>query len=87
MYVRLVEPNVGPDRDVPAPDVNTNSKMMDWFADEYSKIQGKDIEVLLQARLWKSAAAKDAGKLRRRVAYIFWMNMRARLEWSQKRRE
>lgn len=41
-YAELVEPVVGPERDVPAPDVNTNSMMMDWFADEYSKIQGKD---------------------------------------------
>lgn len=42
-YVQLIAPNIGPDRDVPAPDVNTNAKMMDWFADEYAKIQGKDL--------------------------------------------
>lgn len=41
-YAQLVEPVVGPERDVPAPDVNTNAQMMDWFADEYSKIVGKD---------------------------------------------
>ena len=28
-YARRLEPVVGPDRDVPAPDVNTNSKIMD----------------------------------------------------------
>ncbi len=42
-YVQLVAANVGPTIDVPAPDVNTNPKMMDWFADEYAKIQGKDL--------------------------------------------
>lgn len=41
-YVRRLEPVVGPARDVPAPDVNTNAKIMDIFADEYSKIKGKD---------------------------------------------
>lgn len=41
-YARLVNPVVGPEQDVPAPDVNTNSKMMDWFADEISKIRGAD---------------------------------------------
>lgn len=42
-YVQLVAANVGPTIDVPAPDVNTTPKMMDWFADEYAKIQGKDL--------------------------------------------
>lgn len=42
-FVQLIAPNVGPTIDVPAPDVNTNPKMMDWFADEYAKIQGKDL--------------------------------------------
>lgn len=29
---------IGPDTDVPAPDVNTTPRMMHWIADEYSKI-------------------------------------------------
>lgn len=36
-FTRLLAPNVGPQTDVPAPDVNTTAQMMDWFADEYSK--------------------------------------------------
>ncbi len=40
-FCRALSPNVGPYIDVPAPDVNTTSEMMDWFADEYSKIVGK----------------------------------------------
>ena len=28
---------VGPQKDVPAPDVNTNAEIMEWFADEYEK--------------------------------------------------
>lgn len=32
---------VGPDKDVPAPDVNTTPEIMGWFMDEYSKIVGK----------------------------------------------
>ncbi len=41
-YARAIADVVGPDRDVPAPDVNTNAQMMDWFADEYSKYCGSD---------------------------------------------
>lgn len=36
-FTRELLPNIGPKLDVPAPDVNTNSKIMDWIADEYIK--------------------------------------------------
>jgi len=32
---------IGPDRDIPAPDVNTTPQIMAWMADEYSKVVGK----------------------------------------------
>lgn len=41
-YIRAIAPVIGPETDVPAPDVNTNAKIMTWIADEYSKIVGKD---------------------------------------------
>jgi len=40
-YVRLIEPIIGPNIDVPAPDVNTDAHVMAWVADEYAKIHGK----------------------------------------------
>lgn len=36
-FTKELAPNIGPFTDVPAPDVNTNSKMMDWIVDEYKK--------------------------------------------------
>ncbi|MEK7672726.1 MAG: Glu/Leu/Phe/Val dehydrogenase [Patescibacteria group bacterium] len=57
-YVRMVEPVIGPDRDVPAPDVNTNSKMMDWFADEYSKIKGKDLRGVVTGKTLAAGGSK-----------------------------
>lgn len=33
---------IGPHKDVPAPDVNTNPKIMGWLADEYLKLAGED---------------------------------------------
>jgi glutamate dehydrogenase/leucine dehydrogenase len=41
-YVREIFPLIGPDLDVPAPDVNTNPQIMAWMTDEYSKLAGKD---------------------------------------------
>lgn len=39
-WVRQVVHNVGPNADVPAPDVMTNSQHMLWMLDEFEKIQG-----------------------------------------------
>lgn len=39
-YVRQLQKHIGPDKDVPAPDVNTNSTIIDWMVDEYSKQTG-----------------------------------------------
>lgn len=36
-YVRAFQEHLGPDIDVPAPDVNTNAKIMAWMRDEYEK--------------------------------------------------
>ena len=36
-FTKALAPNIGPQVDVPAPDVNTNSKIMDWIEDEYAK--------------------------------------------------
>ncbi|HEU98003.1 MAG TPA: glutamate dehydrogenase, partial [Fervidicoccus fontis] len=39
-YVRALFPFIGPDKDIPAPDVNTNPRIMAWMVDEYSKLAG-----------------------------------------------
>jgi len=45
-YVRKIYDFIGPDKDIPAPDINTNSKIMDWMTDEYLKISNsKDIKL------------------------------------------
>jgi len=41
-YVRGLFPLIGPEIDIPAPDVNTNPQIMAWMTDEYSKLKGKD---------------------------------------------
>ncbi|MCA9459737.1 MAG: Glu/Leu/Phe/Val dehydrogenase [Nanoarchaeota archaeon] len=40
-YVKEMFKFIGPDQDIPAPDVNTNPKIMGWMMDEYEKILGK----------------------------------------------
>jgi glutamate dehydrogenase/leucine dehydrogenase len=39
-YVQGLHEHIGPDQDVPAPDVNTNATVIDWMVDEYEKLTG-----------------------------------------------
>jgi glutamate dehydrogenase/leucine dehydrogenase len=39
-FVRNFFPYLGPQKDIPAPDVNTNAQIMAWMVDEYSKLAG-----------------------------------------------
>lgn len=39
-FVRKFHEHIGPDADVPAPDVNTDSRIIDWMVDEYEQQTG-----------------------------------------------
>ncbi len=41
-YIRAIAPFIGPEKDVPAPDVYTNPQIMAWMMDEYSSMLGKN---------------------------------------------
>jgi glutamate dehydrogenase len=41
-YVRAISQIVGPTKDIPAPDVFTNSQIMAWMMDEYSRLREND---------------------------------------------
>ncbi|MGV3576292.1 MAG: Glu/Leu/Phe/Val family dehydrogenase [Devosia sp.] len=40
-YVQAFANIIGPDRDIPAPDVYTNAMIMGWMSDEYNQITGE----------------------------------------------
>lgn len=39
-YIRAISNFIGPDKDIPAPDVYTNPQVMAWMMDEFSKSKG-----------------------------------------------
>ncbi len=41
-FVRAISDVIGPNKDVPAPDMYTTGEIMNWMTDEYSKIVGKN---------------------------------------------
>ncbi len=39
-YTAMILPIIGPDEDIPAPDINTNEEIMGWIMDTYSMMRG-----------------------------------------------
>lgn len=40
-YTAAIAPVIGEKQDIPAPDVNTNGKIMSWMVDEFAKVTGE----------------------------------------------
>lgn len=62
-FTKELAPNIGPMVDIPAPDVNTNSTIMDWLEDEYSKFVGKKTPAAVTGK-----SVKNGGSLGREAA-------------------
>ncbi len=45
-FTTAIADNIGPLKDIPAPDVNTNAQIMAWIVDEYSKGRSKQYGVV-----------------------------------------
>ncbi len=49
-YVAAMGSFIGPDRDIPAPDLYTNATVMGWMADEYQKIRGENTPAVVTGK-------------------------------------
>ena len=65
-YARAIADVIGPDRDVPAPDVNTNGTIMGWMVDEYVGISNNQYPMTKKEKeklrgTFTGKAIKDGG--------------------------
>lgn len=49
-YIQAFARIIGPDRDIPAPDVYTNAMIMGWMADEYAQIVGQAVPAVITGK-------------------------------------
>ena len=61
-FARELAPNIGPDLDVPAPDVNTNSQIMDWIVEEFTVYGSQFMEKYTKDQLRAVVTGKSVGK-------------------------
>lgn len=49
-YTAMISPMIGPEKDIPAPDVNTNAQIMAWVMDTYSMQQGHTVPAVVTGK-------------------------------------
>jgi len=49
-YIDQIYSFIGPEKDIPAPDVYTNPQIMAWMMDEYSKIAGYNVPAMITGK-------------------------------------
>jgi len=49
-YITMIAKDIGPDIDIPAPDVNTNPQVMSWIMDTYSMLNGQNIQAVVTGK-------------------------------------
>ena len=60
-YIRSIGRFIGPDRDIPAPDVYTTPQIMAWMMDEYSKMVGHNAPGLITGKPLEVGGSEGRG--------------------------
>ncbi len=60
-YVQALKDFIGPEKDIPAPDVYTNPQIMAWMMDEFSKIKGYNVPGIVTGKPFEIGGARGRG--------------------------
>ncbi|MDP2587164.1 MAG: Glu/Leu/Phe/Val dehydrogenase [bacterium] len=78
-YTRAIAPIIGPDKDVPAPDVNTNPAIMAWIRDEYEKVTGGPAPAVITGKPVEAGGSEGRDVATSEGAYYVWEYAATRL--------
>jgi len=68
-FIRQIADFIGPDTDIPAPDVYTNSRIMGWMMDEYSRIRRQKTPAVITGKPISLGGSKGRDDATGRGAY------------------
>jgi len=85
-YVQAFARMIGPDRDIPAPDVYTNSMIMGWMADEYSTIQNQPCPAVITGKPIALGGSLGRDDATARGGYYLLKQLESRLGLGENRR-
>jgi glutamate dehydrogenase (NAD(P)+) len=76
-YASEILPLIGPERDIPAPDMNTNEEVMSWIMDTYSQNQGYSVPGVVTGKPVSIGGSKGrGGATSRGVMYMVFATLR-----------
>jgi glutamate dehydrogenase (NAD(P)+) len=77
-YASEILPLIGPERDIPAPDMNTNEEIMAWIMDTYSINQGYSVPGVVTGKPVSIGGSRGrTGATSRGVLYIIFSTLKA----------
>jgi len=79
-YIRQIAPDIGPARDIPAPDVYTDETVMGWMMDEYSRIEQERSPGVITGKPVSLGGSKGRGDATARGAALCLENLLEREE-------
>ena len=81
-YMRAMVDVVGPCRDIPAPDVYTNARIMGWMADEYERIQREKAPGVITGKPIELGGSLGRDEATGRGAFIVTQQLAEKLNWN-----
>ncbi|MBC7222277.1 Glu/Leu/Phe/Val dehydrogenase [Candidatus Bipolaricaulota bacterium] len=78
-YTAMILPLIGPWRDIPAPDVNTNSRIMNWFMDTATALRGEPMYAIVTGKDVAVGGARGRREATGRGVMIITREVLARL--------
>jgi glutamate dehydrogenase (NAD(P)+) len=76
-YASEILPLIGPERDIPAPDMNTNEEIMAWIMDTYSMNQGYSVAGVVTGKPVSIGGSKGrSGATSRGVMYMIFSTLK-----------
>lgn len=75
-FTRRLIDNIGPEKDIPAPDVNTNPQIMSIIADEYEKITGDESGAVVTGKPLDKGGSQGRGTATAQGAFYVFESLR-----------
>lgn len=61
-FTSMIAPIIGPDKDIPAPDVGTNAEVMGWIMDTYSMLSGHSVPAAVTGKPIQLGGSQGRGE-------------------------
>ncbi|MFC1788058.1 Glu/Leu/Phe/Val dehydrogenase [Patescibacteria group bacterium] len=78
-WVKAIVDDIGPKKDVPAPDVNTTPQIMAWMADEYGKLTGDTSGAMFTGKPLDKGGSEGRGQATAQGGFYVFETLREKL--------